>query len=85
MPTTSTSPPSEPASPAPASSVERAGPGGVQVTSRDLEWVDPVTGQRLGIRIEAGSGLLARLLRGGFEEAQSPPRGVIPPGPGVAA
>ena len=83
MPTASTSPPS-----APASSVERrapAGPGGVQVTSRDLEWVDPVTGQRLGIRIEAGSGLLARLLRGGFEEAQSPPGGAIPPGPGVAA
>lgn len=64
---------------------EPADPAGEQAVSADLEWEDPITGERLGIRLRAGAGLLGRLLQGGFEEAQSAPGGAISPGPGVAA
>ena len=66
-------------------SVELSEPKARGTSSRDLEWEDPVTGERLGLRIRASAGLLRRLLEGGFEEAESPPGGIIPPGPGVAA
>jgi len=55
------------------------------VVSRDLAWEDPITGERLGIRFKAGAGLLRRLLRDGFKEAEAAPGRAIPPGPGVAA
>lgn len=53
--------------------------------SQSLVWLDPITGDRLDVRLSAGAGLLDRLLRGGFEEASPAPGGAFGPGPGVAA
>jgi len=73
---------------APVSPVDYCGPAdpaGPRVVSRDLSWEDPITGERLGIRFKAGAGLLRRLRRDGFEEAEAAPGRAIPSGPGVAA
>ena len=53
--------------------------------SRDLEWVDPVTGERLSIQLRAGEGLLGRLLGGGFEAVRPTPQAAVEAGSGVAA
>lgn len=83
MPSTPTSHLSAPVSPVDCRGP--ADPGGPRVVSRNLALEDPITGERLGIRFKAGAGLLRRLLRDGFKEAEAAPGRAIPPGPGVAA
>ena len=69
----------------PAGRAAEKAPEGRSRASQDLEWQDPVTGERLSIRLQAGDGLLGRLLRADFEASDSTPEAPTEAGPGAAA